>query len=681
MNDNKPIFDSKEYSRIIRESAKAFQPEFYVRATDADGPKHGGGRIEYEIVSKNHNRDVISIDKDTGELLLLGPVSSSDTPKGQYEMVVRAWDYGEPRLYEDARVNVRVGVVGNQRPYFKGNVRNQNGGPVYMLTVRENIKPNEEIKKLEAVDPDGADSRLLYYLADGGKDNFVVEETTGILRTSPYSNFDLETNPNRYELTVITIDSGSPIPETGTTSVFVNVTDVNNKPPRFSENTYTTYVSENADVNSTVVKVTAEDPDENYNIRYSILKPLKIYDKAGLLSERDEDIFGINAETGEVTVKKRLDHNLVNYVIARIKAEDLNGEEKEQTAVAEILLYVQATNEKNPIFLATNWTTKNPLIKVRINEEIEKNTIVYTLKAKDPIRNKTKIRYDAYHNEYYDTFNISENGNVIVLRRLDYEEITRRVYNLSVRAVIVEELYYDIQKKPKESILDLQSAPKVRYTDSILSIEIININDNPPVFEEESYTKRVLESIKYPEVVLKVTATDADNDSVTYTLSGENAGYFVINSTSGEISVAKNVSLDREKRHVYKLNVTASDKNSSGRTKIHKSTAQVVIEILDVNDNAPTFAKALYSAVVPENVPVGTMITKMQATDADLGVSGEVHYQIIEESDAIGFFKIDPETGEVATNRALTGKGRNEPYNIIIKASDKGDLALGKHSK
>lgn len=677
MNDNKPTFEVKEYSRILREGAKSFQPEFYVRAVDADGPRHGGGKIFYEIISKNYHNDVFTVDQDTGELKINVPVSSGDTPKGQYEMVIRGWDYGLPKLYDDVRVNVRVGVLGNQRPYFKGNARNKNGQAIYKISIKENVPPNEEIKKLEAVDPDGVDSKLSYQIAEGGKDNFVLNETTGILKTSPYSNFDLDKYQKTYELHVITIDSGTPVPETGSTSVLVTIEDVNDKPPFFTETTYSEYMNENAEINSTVLTVMANDTDENYKISYKILKPIKIYNKAGLLTETNEDLMTINNETGEISLNAKLKHEVMNYIILKVEAEDVNAEENEQKATTEVLLYVQASNYKNPIFLSTNWTMKNPVIKIKINEEIEKNAIVYTLKAKDPIKNKTKLKYESTKNDYYDVFNVSENGNVIMLKRLDYETLEQKTYNISVRAIVNEDPYHDI-KNTKETVVDIENLPKIRYTDSILIIEVVNINDNPPVFEEETYTKRVLENARYPEVIFTVKATDLDNDVVRYSISGENSNYFLINATTGEIMVAQNVSLDREKRSFYKFNVTASDKNLSVGTKIHKTTVQAIVEVLDVNDNPPVFNKNLYSAVIPENVNVGTMIIKLQATDLDLGLSGEVQYQIVEQSEAVNFFKINPDTGEIVTNKILTGKGRAEPYNVVVRASDKGDHVLGQ---
>lgn len=72
------------------------------------------------MIDQNFEGDVVGVDSETGEVLLRGEASPQHTPKGQYELTVRAWDYGDPPRSADARVNVRVGFVGNQRPFFRG---------------------------------------------------------------------------------------------------------------------------------------------------------------------------------------------------------------------------------------------------------------------------------------------------------------------------------------------------------------------------------------------------------------------------------------------------------------------------------------------------------------------------------------------------------------------------------
>lgn len=100
VNDNSPYFEQSEYSRIIRDGATTFDPQLFVRAYDIDGPDQGNGRVYYSIESTNSISDtddnhVFSIDGETGEIKIDRAVSSMDTPRGQYELTVKATDAGK----------------------------------------------------------------------------------------------------------------------------------------------------------------------------------------------------------------------------------------------------------------------------------------------------------------------------------------------------------------------------------------------------------------------------------------------------------------------------------------------------------------------------------------------------------------------------------------------------------
>ena len=103
---------------------------------------------------------------------------------------------------------------------------------------------------------------------------------------------------------------------------------------------------------------------------------------------------------------------------------------------------------------------------------------------------------------------------------------------------------------------------------------------------------------------------------------------------------------------------------------------QVLIDVLDINDNAPSFTKSTYSAVVPENVPIGTDVITMTATDPDEGEGGEIIYDLSNEGEANGLFQINHTTGHIITQKELTGKGRTEPYHLMVRALDGGSPSL-----
>jgi len=117
-----------------------------------------------------------------------------------------------------------------------------------------------------------------------------------------------------------------------------------------------------------------------------------------------------------------------------------------------------------------------------------------------------------------------------------------------------------------------------RVSLATVKLEILDTNDNSPIFSQEEYKIRVLESILYPEILLEVNATDKDSGKfgqILYTVSGDGADLFVIEDPkSGVIRVAPNVSLDREKQPSYTFTVIAADQ-PQGSEEQKRSSALV----------------------------------------------------------------------------------------------------------
>lgn len=112
------------------------------------------------------------------------PVRSGDTERGTYELMIRATDTGIPPLYSEAKLFVRVGVPGNQKPIFRGNYKSNLPGPsTYRARLLENASPGTEVIRVVANDPDGRDNLLQYYIASGSKDNFVIDSRYNIKST------------------------------------------------------------------------------------------------------------------------------------------------------------------------------------------------------------------------------------------------------------------------------------------------------------------------------------------------------------------------------------------------------------------------------------------------------------------------------------------------------------------
>lgn len=233
LNDNYPQFELTEYYRSAREGSKNFEPQFFVKASDADGMSQGSGKIHYSIESENSiSGHVFSIDSESGELYISSDgVQSSDTFDGTYDLIVQAEDFGHPPLTNSTRVIIRVGSE-NQRPIFRGNfATNTNipGPPTLRVEIREDAKSGSNITMIQATDPDGDDRLLKFRLMDA-TDTFVINEKNGVIKLSSYARLDRDVVSN-FIIAVNVVDSGLPS-ETSTATVKVDILDVNNKSPR-----------------------------------------------------------------------------------------------------------------------------------------------------------------------------------------------------------------------------------------------------------------------------------------------------------------------------------------------------------------------------------------------------------------------------------------------------------------
>ncbi|NWR61141.1 PCDA3 protein, partial [Bucorvus abyssinicus] len=217
-----------------------------------------------------------------------------------------------------------------------------------------------------------------------------------------------------------------------------------------------------------------------------------------------------------------------------------------------------------------------------------------------------------------------------------------------------------------------------------VELEVTDINDNAPVFPAARKNLSIAESLVPGSRFLLEGASDADigaNAQLSYTLSP--IDHFDLDFQRSEeyreslfLVLAK--PLDRETLPVHQLVVTASD---GGRPSL-TGTMELVISVLDVNDNAPQFNQSVYKVQLLESAAEGTLVVLVNATDPDLGIYGEVIYEIdtIVPPSASDIFSIDMKSGEIR----LTGSLDFETvtiYELHIKGKDKGMPPLSGHCK
>lgn len=201
-------------------------------------------------------------------------------------------------------------------------------------------------------------------------------------------------------------------------------------------------------------------------------------------------------------------------------------------------------------------------------------------------------------------------------------------------------------------------------------------NDNPPVVSG-LYDSTIVEDSAVNTIVFNLTVTDEDaneNSVLTFTITNGNTDSdFGIDSASGLIQVKK--SLDRERTDKYLIEVSVVDNGASPQS----ATVTATVTISDINDNNPIFQPhptTTYTFSVSENVPTGTIVDRVNATDADTGVNGAVTYAIAYtlQGDS-SHFTMDTSTGVIETANALD-RETQDVYVFVVRASDGGTNTL-----
>ncbi|KAM9849569.1 protocadherin gamma-C5-like [Aulostomus maculatus] len=215
-----------------------------------------------------------------------------------------------------------------------------------------------------------------------------------------------------------------------------------------------------------------------------------------------------------------------------------------------------------------------------------------------------------------------------------------------------------------------------------VEVEIQDMNDNAPSFPSNDVTLEIAESTSVGVRFPLESAIDPDvgsNSLKSYTLSKDDCFNIRIKEVAGgrkvpELVLAK--VLDREKKSVHKLLLTALD----GGSPVRSGTSQISITVLDNNDNVPTFDKTLYKVSVAENAEEGAIIVQTKATDIDDGQNSEIEYFFGAHTpeSILSLFTIDHESGTVLLKGKLDFESAAN-YELDISAKDKGNPRMEGH--
>uniref|UniRef100_A0AAQ5ZGT7 Cadherin domain-containing protein n=1 Tax=Amphiprion ocellaris TaxID=80972 RepID=A0AAQ5ZGT7_AMPOC len=531
------------------------------------------------------------------------------------------------------RINLHVQDINDNSPQFKRDL--------IRMEIRESAEKGTRFSMEEAHDADiGKNSVQTYSLQKN--DNFILMIDATKVELVLENKLDRETK-QEINLLLTAVDGGSP-QSSGTVMIHVTVLDANDNAPVFSQNVYKASVPENAPVNTVVVTVSATDADEGVNgdVTYDF----------GHVSETDGKVFSIDSKTGEIRVIGSTDFEKKNTFELRVMAKDGLG----LSSYAKVYIDLTDENDNAPVIYLKSLT--NP-----IPENVSPGTEVGIINVQDrDSETNGQVRCFIQQNVPFKLVpSIKNYYSLVSTGQLDREVVSD--YNITISAT-------------DEGSPPLSSSKSVQ-------LSVADINDNPPVFEEQSYSAYVSENNKPGSTLCSVSARDPDwrqNGTVIYSLlSGEVNGapvssYVSVNGDTGVIHAVR--SFDYEQFRSFKVQVMARDNGSPPLS----SNVTVSVFISDVNDNSPQIlypapeGNSFMTELVPKAAHGGSLVSKVIAVDADSGQNAWLSYHIVKSTDP-GLFSIGVHSGEIRTQRDIS-ESDSMKQNLIVSVKDNGQPSL-----
>ncbi|CAJ1058373.1 protocadherin-18b isoform X2 [Xyrichtys novacula] len=433
--------------------------------------------------------------------------------------------------------------------------------------------------------------------------------------------------------------------------VEVEVLDINDNSPHFSRAIVPIEISESASVGTRIPLDGAVDADVGENSLHTYSLTPNNFFKIDVRTRTD------GAKYAELVVMRELDREVQSSYQLQLTASDNGVPPKSGSTLLKIS--ISDSNDNSPAFDEQAYI-------INLLENSPLGTLIIDLNATDPDEGTNgKIVYSFSSHvspKILETFKINpENGHITLIKKVDYE--TTASYELDVQA----------QDLGPNSIPGLCK----------IVVKVVDVNDNKPEIninlmtpgkEEVAY---ISEGAPVDTFIALVRVDDSDtglNGEVVCRLHGH--GHFRLQKTyEKNYMILTNVSLDREKRSEYSLTVIAEDRGSPSLSTIKHFTVQV----LDENDNPPSFEKSRYEVFKSENNSPGAYLMTVVASDPDLGTNGQVTYTIIDAlvqgSPISTYVTIDPSNGAIYALRSFDHEDVSR-IAFTIQARDGGNPAL-----
>ncbi|XP_074596173.1 cadherin 99C isoform X2 [Brevipalpus obovatus] len=639
-----PSFPKERYEIEISEGISVYSAVITLKATDPENDP-----IRYSILDGNTNSDFY-IDSSTGSISVARQLDREEV--SSYNLIIKAED--KDGLSGTTILSISVTDINDQNPRF--------ARPTFTFRVEEG-SADAFVGKVVATDADiGENAVIIYSIGSSGASNSMDTDKNPLFRINPstgeiFTRTELDYEKVKEHVFVVTAKDRAPDARLSTVTVTVQVIDLQDELPYFSQPVYNVMIQENHS-NRQLVQVVAIDPDTVPSVTY-------------MIREGDETLFQIDSSTGVIKVVRSLDFERRDSYSLTIGTVENNSDDPRATC--RVLITVLDQNDVSPVFSAI----PAPL---RLPDSVSLGTILTTVKATDGDGTAPGniVRYEIAGRDKAPQYFIIDPSTGVISVKDDLRKDPESEYRIDV-------------------IARDGGSPSLSAT-ATLTVFVDHIATPAPDsglgFPDSRYTVEVEENAP-PNSIIKTLAI-MNKPRIHFPMdceimSGNEEDKFLITENVNrdcEIRI-KDQPLDYEKKSRYMLTVRI---NTIGGLKgVSRLMTQVIINVIDVNDNKPTFhvpqryahlTHNRYITAISADAPSESQIIQLKATDADSVSNGAITFELLPASDPQGRFKIDPSTGILRSSRPVEDIPPSHlPLRIAAIARDNPQLQSSSSSE
>ncbi|XP_066497208.1 protocadherin-8 [Hoplias malabaricus] len=552
---------------------------------------------------------------------------------------------GSGARLELLRVEVEVLDVNDHAPAFPSTD--------LVLEVSEAAKSGTRLPVEPARDPDLGSNSVQGYRLLSESAFFSVETVTRVdgVRYPELvllRSLDRETK-DVHALRLEAVDGGTP-PLSGSVNLTVRVLDANDNSPVFDRALYGVELAEDAEPGQEMLQLHASDPDLGSNGQV-------VFEYGTQTSTDVRRLFRLDRSSGRVTLSDSVDFEEQAVYEVHVQAADLGSVPAPPTNCKIIIRLLDVNDNSPEVRVAPVVPETDGAATVSEDSGADVLVAVVTVSDRDSGDNgRVTCRLQGAHAHFRLRRAYEGSYTIVTAPGLDREKISQ--YNLSVEAE-------DFGTPPLRSV--------VQYV-----VVVTDVNDNAPVFSARAYEGFIEENQLPGTYITTVTASDPDagaNGELTYELLDSDTGApsrFAVMNQAGHVYALQ--SFNHEVTPRIELRVQASDR---GWPPL-RTSAKLVIAVVDQNDNAPSVVRPVLqngSAEIPlpRDAGPGYVVTQIRAKDADSGSNAQLTYRLAQGTDS--GFSIDLDTGEIYTSRRVS-YDTDEDIKVTVLVSDHGVPSL-----